>query len=38
VARVAAPDAPVPFAQPLEGAYVPTTSRIADTIRATVAA
>jgi 2-oxoisovalerate dehydrogenase E1 component beta subunit len=37
VARVAAPDAPVPFAQPLEGAYVPTTSRIADTIRATVA-
>jgi 2-oxoisovalerate dehydrogenase E1 component beta subunit len=38
VARVAAPDAPVPFAQPLEGAYVPTTARIADTIRATVAA
>jgi 2-oxoisovalerate dehydrogenase E1 component beta subunit len=38
IARVAAPDAPVPFARPLELAYVPTIERIAEAIRATVAA
>jgi 2-oxoisovalerate dehydrogenase E1 component beta subunit len=38
IARVAAPDCPVPFALPLEEAYVPTVDRIADAIRATAAA
>jgi 2-oxoisovalerate dehydrogenase E1 component beta subunit len=37
IARVAAPDCAVPFAQPLEDAYVPTVGRISDAIRATAA-
>lgn len=38
IARVTAPDSPVPFVRPLETAYVPTVERIADAVRATVAA
>ncbi len=38
VARVTAPDTPVPFARPLEEAYVPTVERIAAQIRETVSA
>ncbi len=36
ISRVAAPDAPVPFARPLEEAYVPSMARILDAIRTTV--
>jgi 2-oxoisovalerate dehydrogenase E1 component beta subunit len=35
IGRVAAPDAPVPFARPLEQAYVPTVDRIVDAVRTT---
>jgi 2-oxoisovalerate dehydrogenase E1 component beta subunit len=38
IARVAAPDTPVPFALPLEQAYVPSVERISTAIRATAAA
>jgi pyruvate/2-oxoglutarate/acetoin dehydrogenase E1 component len=33
---VAAPDAPMPFARPLELAYIPTVDRVVDAIRTTV--
>jgi 2-oxoisovalerate dehydrogenase E1 component beta subunit len=36
IRRVTAPDTPVPFATPLEAAYVPTVASIADAIRETV--
>jgi pyruvate/2-oxoglutarate/acetoin dehydrogenase E1 component len=36
ITRVAAPDAPVPFARPLELAYIPTVDRVVDAVRATV--
>jgi 2-oxoisovalerate dehydrogenase E1 component beta subunit len=36
IRRVTAPDTPVPFAAPLEAAYVPTVVAIADAIRETV--
>ena len=36
IARVAAPDSPVPFARPLEQAYVPSIERVVDAIRTTV--
>jgi pyruvate/2-oxoglutarate/acetoin dehydrogenase E1 component len=38
IARVTAPDTPVPFARPLEVAYIPTVERITTAIRATAAA
>jgi pyruvate/2-oxoglutarate/acetoin dehydrogenase E1 component len=38
IGRVAAPDAPVPFARPLEAAYVPSVERITHAIRETAAA
>jgi 2-oxoisovalerate dehydrogenase E1 component beta subunit len=36
IVRVAAPDAPMPFARPLELAYIPTVDRVVDAIRTTV--
>jgi pyruvate/2-oxoglutarate/acetoin dehydrogenase E1 component len=38
IARVTAPDSPVPFARPLESAYVPSVDRITTAIRTTAAA
>jgi 2-oxoisovalerate dehydrogenase E1 component beta subunit len=38
IGRVAAPDAPVPFARPLEAEYVPSVERITHAIRETAAA
>jgi 2-oxoisovalerate dehydrogenase E1 component beta subunit len=36
IRRVAAPDTPVPFAAPLESAYVPSTATIAEAVREVV--
>jgi 2-oxoisovalerate dehydrogenase E1 component beta subunit len=38
ILRVTAPDGPVPFARPLEQAYVPSVDRILDAMRTTAAA